>query len=71
MGELSDLSWFPGVQSNQDVNKIEVSQEKYIVKLLGDFGMIESKTAFTPVLENVPISSFDDCLSKGSKEEKE
>ena len=70
MSEIGDFNWFPGTQMRRDANKIEISQESNIEKLLGNFGMSDAKTAFTPALEKVPISSVD-CPSKGGKEEKE
>ena len=70
VSDVSDLNWFLGMQIKRDANKIEISQESYIEKLLENFGMTDAKTAFTPALEKVPISSVD-CFSKGSEEEKE
>ena len=57
------------MQIRREANKIEISQETYLKKLLECFGMSDAITAFTPALEKVSISSVD-CPSKGSKEEK-
>ena len=65
VSDVSDLNWFLGIQIRRDANKIEISQESYIEKLLENFGMTDAKTAFTPALEKVPIGSVD-CLLKGS-----
>ena len=69
VSEVSDLNWFLGKQIRRDANN-EISQECYIEKFLEIFGRSDAKTAFTPALGKVPISSVD-CPSKGSKEEKE
>ena len=70
VSEVSDLNWFLGMQIRRDANKIEISQESNIDKLLENFGMSDAKTAFTPDLEKLPISSVD-CPSKRSEEENE
>ena len=54
VSEVGDLNWFLGIQIRRDANKIEISQESYIDKLLENFIMSDAKTAFRPALEKSP-----------------
>ena len=51
VSEVSDINLFLGKQIRRDANKIEISQQSYIEKLLENFGMSDAKTAFTPASE--------------------
>ena len=72
VSEVGDLNWFLGMQIRKDANKIEISQGSYIEKLLGNFGMSDAKTAFTPALEKSCISSVEvlNVLQRAVKKKK-
>ena len=48
MKDLGKMTCFLGIEFEQEENKIKMSQEKYILKMLEKFGMSECKARSTP-----------------------
>ena len=65
-----DLSWFLNIKIEQTENKIMLSQEAYMEKLLEKFNMSESKTLETPLDVSLKMTKLD-SPEIGSNEHRE
>ncbi|GKE23153.1 putative ribonuclease H-like domain-containing protein, partial [Tanacetum coccineum] len=55
MSSMRELTFFLGLQVHQNKDGIFISQDKYVVEILKNFGFIEVKTASTPMENQKPL----------------
>ena len=60
MSLLGELTFFLGLQVQQETYGIFLSQEKYLKKNLKKYGMEECKPISTPMVTGCNLSSHDD-----------
>ncbi|XP_042494955.1 uncharacterized mitochondrial protein AtMg00810-like [Macadamia integrifolia] len=63
MSMLGELSYFLGLEVNQQQNGIFISQAKYIKEMLKKFMMEDSKPVSTPMVVGCKLSSRDESSS--------
>ena len=68
ISDYSDLTWFLGIKFMRTLQKIKVTQEKCIEKVLETFKMNDCRPIGTPLEENFKISK-NDCPQEGSEEQ--
>nr|GEV72788.1 hypothetical protein [Tanacetum cinerariifolium] len=62
MSSMGELTFFLGLQIKQKKDGIFISQDKYVAKILRKFGLIEGKSASTPIdTENPLLKGPDVC----------
>ena len=59
ISSYGDLSWFLNIKIERTENKIKLSQEAYVEKLLERFKISESKTLETPLDVSLKLSKLD------------
>ena len=60
MSLLRELTFFLGLQVQQAIDGIFLSQTKYLKKILNKYGMEECKPVSTPMITGCNLSSHDD-----------
>nr|GEV43581.1 ribonuclease H-like domain-containing protein [Tanacetum cinerariifolium] len=55
MSSMGELTFFLGVQVKQKPDRIFISQDKYVAKILGKFGLTDGKSASTPINTEKPL----------------
>nr|GFA96070.1 putative ribonuclease H-like domain-containing protein [Tanacetum cinerariifolium] len=55
MSSMGELTFFLGLQVKQKQDKIFISQDKYVAKILKKFGLTDGKLASTPVDTKKPL----------------
>nr|GEV35468.1 hypothetical protein [Tanacetum cinerariifolium] len=55
MSSIGELTFFLGLQVKQKKDGIFISQDKYVAKILRKFGLIERKSASTPIDTEKPL----------------
>ena len=60
MSLLGELTFFLGLQVQQETNGIFLSQEKYLKQILKMYGMEECKPVSTPMVTGCNLSSHGD-----------
>nr|GFA52026.1 ribonuclease H-like domain-containing protein [Tanacetum cinerariifolium] len=55
MSSMGELTFFLGLQVKQTDNRIFISQDKYVAKILRKFGLTDSKSASTPIDTEKPL----------------
>nr|GEV01571.1 putative ribonuclease H-like domain-containing protein [Tanacetum cinerariifolium] len=55
MSSMGELTFFLGLQVKQKDNGIFINQDKYVVKILGKFGLTDGKLASTPIDTKKPL----------------
>jgi hypothetical protein len=68
VSDISELNWFLGMKIEKTQQGIEITQTKYIEKLLERFGMTDCKGAATVVEEKTTLTK-NDCPREGSIEQ--
>nr|GEX56667.1 hypothetical protein [Tanacetum cinerariifolium] len=63
MSLIGELTFFLGLQLKQNLNGIFISQDKYVAKILRKFGLIEEKSASTPIDTKKPLLKDPDAYS--------
>ncbi|GJY03967.1 ribonuclease H-like domain-containing protein [Tanacetum coccineum] len=65
--DLGNLKYFLGIEVLETLNGICLSQRKYCLELIDDFGLLASKPSYIPMQPNISLSSEpkdDDPLLK-------
>ena len=60
MSLLGELTYFIGLQVQQAIDGIFLSQEKYLKKILKRYGMEDYKPVNTPMVTGCNLSYYDD-----------
>nr|GFB95669.1 putative ribonuclease H-like domain-containing protein [Tanacetum cinerariifolium] len=60
MSSMGELTFFLGLQVKQKKDGIFISQDKYVAKILGKFGLFEGKSASTPIDAKKPLLKDSD-----------
>nr|GEU95291.1 hypothetical protein [Tanacetum cinerariifolium] len=55
MSSMGELTFFLGLQVKQKEDGIFISQDKYVAKILGKFGLTDEKSASTPIDTEKPL----------------
>nr|GFD24301.1 hypothetical protein [Tanacetum cinerariifolium] len=55
MSSIGELTFFLGLQVKQTKDGIFISQDKYVAEILRKFGLIEGKSASTPIDTEKPL----------------
>nr|GEV24761.1 putative ribonuclease H-like domain-containing protein [Tanacetum cinerariifolium] len=55
MSSMGELTFFLGLRVNQKEDGIFISQDKYVAKILKNFGLTEGKSASTPIDTEKPL----------------
>nr|GEW32741.1 hypothetical protein [Tanacetum cinerariifolium] len=55
MSSMGELTFFLGLQVKQKQNRIFISQDKYVAKILKKFGLTDRKSASTPIDTKKPL----------------
>nr|GEU48627.1 uncharacterized mitochondrial protein AtMg00810-like [Tanacetum cinerariifolium] len=61
MSSMGELTFFLGLQVNQNKDGTFISQDKYVAKILKKFGFTEVKTTSTPMETQKPLLKDEDC----------
>nr|GEX41816.1 retrovirus-related Pol polyprotein from transposon TNT 1-94 [Tanacetum cinerariifolium] len=70
MSSIGELTFFLGLQVKQKKDRIFISQDKYVADILRKFGLIDRKSASTPIDTKKPLlkdpndNNFVDLLTK-------
>jgi hypothetical protein len=59
MTDLGTLHYYLGVEVSQHSNQIFLSQTKYSIELLKNFGMEDCKSSLTPMEKKLKLSKFE------------
>nr|GEU45434.1 hypothetical protein [Tanacetum cinerariifolium] len=68
MSSMGELTFFLGLQVKQKKDGIFISQDKYVAKILKKFGLIEGKSASTPIDTEKPLLKDPDGQMATGKE---
>nr|GFA12708.1 hypothetical protein [Tanacetum cinerariifolium] len=60
MSSMGELTFFLGLQVKQKINRIFISQDKYVAKILKKFRLSEGKSASTPIDAEKPLLKDSD-----------
>nr|GEX09411.1 putative reverse transcriptase domain-containing protein [Tanacetum cinerariifolium] len=63
MSSMGELTFFLGLQVKQTDNRIFISQDKYVAKILRKFGLTDSKSASTPIDTEKPLLKDPDGVT--------
>nr|GFB99985.1 putative ribonuclease H-like domain-containing protein [Tanacetum cinerariifolium] len=55
MSSMGELTFFFGLQVKQKKDGIFISQDKYVAEILRKFGLIDGKSASTPINTKKPL----------------
>nr|GEZ40116.1 copia protein [Tanacetum cinerariifolium] len=55
MSSMGELTFFLGLQVKQKLDRIFISQDKYVAKILRKFGLTDGKLASTPINTEKPL----------------
>ena len=60
MKDLGGLKYFLGIEVTRSKDDIYLSQQKYILDLLSEAGMLECKLVETPIIQNHRLAIYLD-----------
>nr|GEW65027.1 reverse transcriptase domain-containing protein [Tanacetum cinerariifolium] len=61
ISSMGELTFFLGIQLKQKKDRIFISQDKYVPKILRKFGLTDEKSASTPMDTEKPLLKVPDC----------
>nr|GEX15801.1 ribonuclease H-like domain-containing protein [Tanacetum cinerariifolium] len=65
MSSMGELTFFLGLQVKQKHDRIFISEDKYVAKILRKFGLTDGKSASTPIDTEKPLLKDLDDISEG------
>nr|GEU89160.1 hypothetical protein [Tanacetum cinerariifolium] len=68
MSSMGELTFFLGLQVKQKPDGIFISQDKYVAEILRKFGLIDRKSASTPIDTEKPLLKDHDDATEGFDE---
>ena len=63
MKDLGGLKYFLGIEVARSSEGIYLSQQKYVLDLLSETGMLACKPAETPIVQNHHLAIYQDQIS--------
>jgi len=57
MTKMGYLHYYLGIEVTQNLKHVLISQKKYIGELLNKFGMVDCNSLFTPMEQNMKLTS--------------